>query len=89
LLAKRIAALILAHHRPDLLNNLIERLSGDLWQVYLHIDKKSNRSNFQCLPPKVAPESIFRVHWCGFGMVLATLHLRTSAICRGDLVDAF
>ena len=63
----RIAALIIAYHRPDLLDHLIDRLSGDLWQVYVHLDKKSNATDFSHLASKVRSfESIYRVYWGEF-----------------------
>jgi hypothetical protein len=77
----RIAALIQPYHRPDLLAHLIERLRGDLWQVYVHLDKKSNLADFSHLTPKVRSfESIYRVYWASFSHVLATLHLMSRAL---------
>jgi hypothetical protein len=76
-----IAALVQAHHRPDLLGHLIDRLSGELWQVYVHLDKKSNLADFTHLRPKVRSfESIYRVHWASFSHVLATVHLMRRAL---------
>jgi core-2/I-Branching enzyme len=76
-----IAALVQAHHRPDLLGHLIDRLSGDLWQVYVHLDKKSNAADFVHLGSKVRSfESIYRVNWASFSHVLATLHLMRRAL---------
>src|SRR5689334_11704476 len=77
----RIAALIQAHHRPDLLAHLINRLSSDLWQVYVHLDKKANSLDFAHLTMRVRSfESIHRVYWASFSHVLATLHLMRRAL---------
>lgn len=77
----RIAALIIAYHRPDILGHLIDRLSGDLWQVYVHLDKKSKFGDFSQLTPKVRSfESIYKVYWGCFSHVLATLHLMRRAL---------
>jgi hypothetical protein len=77
----RIAALIQAHHRPDLLAHLIDRLSGDLWQAYVHLDKKSNAADFSRLTTRVRSfESIYRVYWAGFSQVLATQYLMSRAL---------
>jgi hypothetical protein len=60
----RIAALIQVHHRPELLSHLISRLNGDLWQAYVHLDKKSDAADFSQLVAKVRSfQSIYRVHW--------------------------
>ncbi len=77
----RIAALIQLYHRPDLLAHLIDRLRGDLWQVYVHLDKKSDLAEFSHLTPKVRSfESIYCVYWAGFSHVLGTLHLMSRAL---------
>jgi hypothetical protein len=77
----RIAALITAYHRPDLLAHLIDRLSGDLWQVYVHLDKKSNWADFSHLTPKVRSfERIYSIYWGSFSLVLASLHLMCRAL---------
>ena len=78
----RIAALIQAHHRPDLLGRLVDRLNSDLWQVYVHVDKKSNVvADFSHLASQVRSfESVYRVYWAGFSHVLATIYLLRRAI---------
>jgi Core-2/I-Branching enzyme len=77
----RIAALIQAYHRPDLLDHLIDRLNGDLWQVYVHLDKKSDAAAFSHLSPKLRSfQSVYRIHWSSFGQVLATLCLMRRAL---------
>ena len=46
----KIAAIIQAHHRPDLLEKLLDRLSGDLWTRHVHVDRKSDIAAFAALP---------------------------------------
>lgn len=40
--------------RPDLLGHLIDRLDGDLWRVYMHLDKKSDPTEFSHIAPRCA-----------------------------------
>lgn len=38
----KIAALIRAYHRPEQLGLLLDRLDGELWAPFVHIDRKAN-----------------------------------------------
>lgn len=73
----KIAALILAHHRPDLLARLTDRLRKPLWRPYIHLDANSDITQF-------AVESVprHRVTWGGFSTVRAIL-----ALCDEVLQD--
>jgi len=46
----RIAALIIAHHKPELVAFLLQRLDTSLWQPFLHVDAKADGSLFPRLP---------------------------------------
>jgi hypothetical protein len=77
----RIAALIQPYHRPDLLDHLVDRLSSELWQIYIHLDKKSDASQFAHFIPRVRSfQSLYRVNWGSFSHVLASLHLMRLAL---------
>jgi hypothetical protein len=71
--AMKIAALILAHHRRDLLAQLISRLNGPLWNVYVHLDKKTDPAGFADLPVDLFQRYV--VQWGGFSVTLAILAL--------------
>jgi hypothetical protein len=77
----KIAALILAHKRPDLLSALVMRLSSPLWSVYIHIDKKSSIEEFTAAIQGVAFISERKsVYWGGFSQIEATISLLTRAL---------
>jgi len=75
----KIAALILAHHRPDLLGRLTNRLKGDLWNTYIHLDKKSNPAEFSDIHATGFLHQ-YRVNWGGYGTVAAILSLIERAL---------
>ena len=81
LLTVKIAALIMAHHRPDLLDALLDRLSSPLWARYVHIDKNSDIARFagaekqaSMTPGRIA------VHWGHVSQTHATLALLRQAL---------
>lgn len=77
----KIAALIQAHHAPDLLGRLIDALSGDLWQPYLHLDAKSDATAFADIIGRVRfAEPRIDVRWGEFSQVEATLVLLHAAL---------
>lgn len=76
----RIAALIVAYHYPEVLERLLDRLNTPLWKAYVHIDAKSQFSEFVHLKNNADfLETRFPVYWGGFGLVRATLHLLETA----------
>lgn len=76
----KIAALIQAHHAPDLLARLVDALAGDLWQPYLHLDAKANANAFADTIARVRlVDECVDVRWSEFTQVEATLaSLRTA-----------
>src|SRR5262245_57423807 len=74
----RIAYLILAHHQPQLLGALIERLDDGSARFFIHVDQKSDilpfrnaiRSERAMLLDERLP-----IEWGGWNMVQATLNL--------------
>ncbi len=77
----KIAALMRAYHRPDQLGLLLDRLSGDLWARYVHIDAKSDISQFAALRDKaIFLEDRVQVNWGGLTQVDATMLLLRAAL---------
>lgn len=78
----RIAALIQAHHRPDLLERLLKRLRGPLWSRHVHVDRKfRGLLDADCLARADFPvSSVVDVRWGGMTQVQATLHLLGQAV---------
>jgi hypothetical protein len=65
----KIAALIIAHKYPESLSRLLGRLSGTIWARYLHLDRKTDLSDFAGVIDSDVHmiEKRYRVHWGGFG----------------------
>ncbi len=77
----RIAALIVAYHYPEVLERLLDRLNTPLWKSYVHIDAKSQFSQFVHLKNKADfLEARFPLYWGGFGLVKVTLLLLREAL---------
>ena len=77
----RIAALLLVHHRPDLLELLLTRLSLPLWRAYVHLDRRSDAAQFDFVRThaELVPDAV-AVYWGHFSIVAATLSLMRAAI---------
>lgn len=76
----KIAALIRAYHRPDQLDLLLDRLGGDLWTSYVHIDAKSDIRPFAASRAKAAfLDDRVTVNWGGLSQVEATMRLLRAA----------
>ena len=76
----RIAILVLAHKDEKQINFLLEHLSKD-FDVYLHIDKKSNvtiKAN-----DNIFSYCKYKVYWGGVSQILATLYLLEKAYRKG------
>ncbi len=77
----KIAALIRAYHRPEQLALLLDRLTGDLWAPYVHIDRKSDIGLFDaCRANAVFLEHRVPVHWGGLTQVDAAVLLLRAAL---------
>lgn len=77
----KIAALIRAYHRPDQLALLLDRLDGELWSPYVHIDRKADIRLFDALRGKaVFLEDRVRVNWGGLSQVDAVMLLLRAAL---------
>ncbi|WP_095594297.1 beta-1,6-N-acetylglucosaminyltransferase [Actibacterium pelagium] len=77
----KCAAIILAHERPDCLSRLLTRLSGPLWQPYVHVDATSDMAQFEHLRPKAKfLEDRIAVHWGHVSIVDATLKMLRQAL---------
>ncbi|QBJ22854.1 beta-1,6-N-acetylglucosaminyltransferase [Haematobacter massiliensis] len=86
----KIAALIQAHHRPDLMERLLDRLSGELWARYVHIDAKSDIGIFSPLFGKADfLHDRVAVYWGGFSQVEATLRLIEAALANPEVTHLY
>lgn len=72
----RLAHLILAHNNPLQLERLVKRLSTNRADVFMHLDKKSNLSEFKhlsSLPNVFFIANRTSIGWGNYSMVDATL----------------
>lgn len=77
----KIAALIRAYHRPDQLDLLLDRLGGELWAPYVHIDRKADVEEFARSRDKaVFIDDRVQVNWGGLSQVDATIRLFKAAL---------
>ncbi len=81
------AYLIMAHHRPDLLELLLEALDDPRNDVYLHIDKKNL---YRMEPERFSMERgrlflipSMKVNWGGYSQVVCELALLEAAVKGG------
>jgi hypothetical protein len=76
----KIAALIRAYHRPDQLALLLDRLQGELWMPFVHIDRKSDIAPFAALRDKATfLDDRVQVNWGGLSQVEGVLRLLRAA----------
>jgi len=76
----QIAALIQAYKYPELVADLVDRLSTPLWKIYLHIDRKTDIEPFLCLSDRaVLLKKREKVYWGGANGIKATLRLLEKA----------
>lgn len=81
---KKHAYLIMAHHRPELLNELLCAIDDPRNDIYLHIDKKScddmGPELFKTSFSKLTLLPSISVHWGGYSQVECELNLLSAAI---------
>src|SRR5579863_8517591 len=78
-----IAALILAHHSPQLLLRLVRRLESYGAQCFIHVDAKVDIAPFYAacfVTNAIFIESRTRIAWGGFSIIEATLALLSTAL---------
>jgi len=86
-MVKKLCALILAHHSPELLGRLLRRLDGFGVQSLVHIDRRVDIAAF--LTPCAAfrdaliPERV-EINWGGFSVIEATLNLIRTGLAASD-----
>lgn len=74
----KIAILIMLHKYTIQQKKLIEHLSND-FEIYIHIDKKSNISKKQINIKNVHIYKKYRVYWGSYNQIRATLYLFNKA----------
>ena len=79
------AYLIMAHHRPDLLHELIEALDDPRNDIYIHIDIKAKDLNWNIVAEKakVVRISAISVNWGGYTQVDCEYRLLKAALQDG------
>lgn len=81
---EKVAVLILAHNDITNLNRLIKNFPGEMYDVFIHIDKKSdmwiNRSQIFIAPNIRIIEKTYKVYWGGYTVVEATMSLIKNAV---------
>lgn len=90
----RLAFLILAHQHPAHVARLVARLRGPGAHCFVHVDAKVDAGPFeQALAGSgatlLAKEERKAVHWCGYGMVEATLGLLRHSLADAGAFDRF
>lgn len=77
----KIAALIRAYHRPEQLELLLDRLEGELWAPYVHIDRKADLRQFaDSFDKAIFLKDRVTVNWGGLTQVEALLRLIRVAL---------
>lgn len=83
----RQAYLIMAHHRPDLLQALLDAIDDPRDDVYLHIDRKSlgqmPPDRFHTAYSRLTVLPSQRVNWAGYSQIDCTLRLLEAAVTHG------
>ena len=91
----RTAYLILAHHQPAHLANLVNSINCDWATTFIHVDAKSDILQFQRLIPEdknicfLVGNQRTKVNWGGFSQVLAILNLLRAALSSGIEFDRY
>ena len=82
----KIAYLILACNQPKMVARLVENISADWADIYIHVDKKSDMELFQNSIPSrydiVFIKDRAEVNWMGYSVVKAQLILLKTASAR-------
>ena len=80
----RHAYCIIAHNRPDLLNNLVEMIDDYRNDIFVHIDKKSNISEFATINTSksrlIFLKDRVNVNWGSFSQIESELALFSKAV---------
>lgn len=82
------AVLILAHNDLYLLEKLIKSLDGEYFDIFIHIDRKQKKIDYEKLKSLVTKSKIYfvpnlKVYWGGYSIVKAELTLFKEAFKRG------
>src|SRR4249919_2644439 len=86
----KIAHLILAHNQPDQLSRLINRLSNNDADCFIHIDAKASLENFKKItqiPNAFVLNKRVNITWGSYSIVQATLNGLSSIISSNKNYD--
>lgn len=77
----KIAALIRAHHRPDLLKRLASLLSSWDWSIYIHLNSQTAIEDFtNVIDRDNFIDNRIAVHWGSYTQTVATILLLKRAV---------
>lgn len=79
------AYLIMAHHRPDLLRELLDAIDDSRNDIYLHVDKKSTDIfDLNMKYAKLYQIDSMSINWGGYSQVEGTYRLLKKATTSGE-----
>ena len=83
-MSNRHAYLVMAHHRPDLLQMLLEELDDPRNDIFLHIDRKAGAdmepSRFCVRQSRLTVIPSMKVEWAGYSQVACGMALLKAAV---------
>lgn len=81
----RHAYLIMAHHRPDLLQALLDAIDDSRNDIFVHIDKKSvmKPEDFKVKRASLAFIKRININWAGYSQVECEYRLLEAAVTSG------
>lgn len=85
-----IAYLILAHNNPSQLQRLVQKLSNNQTDIYIHIDAKANLTEFMkitALPNVYFVTKREKVYWGAYSIVQATVNGFEQMLASGKAYD--
>ena len=86
----KIAFLILAHNNPEMLKRLIYSLDYELFDIYVHIDAKTDISLYGFDSYRLKYSKLYivdkrlRVYWADYSVVKATIELMKFALRKNN-----
>lgn len=80
----KYAICILAHKRPDFLEYMVKRLMSDNIEIYIHLDKKCNITDYHHIENVTFIHKRVKVYWGGRSMIKAMYNLIEHIILHTD-----
>jgi len=90
---QKTAFLVLAHHQPQMVRRLTDRLQHPAAHVFVHVDGKADSAPFRAAiagRAQLVPDAQrLVVHWCGFSTLAAMLLLLKTALAAEPDLQRF